>query len=558
MSAKLGIGMESFEEIREIGAYYVDKTELISDLLENDTRKSKVTLFTRPRRFGKTLTMTMLRSFFDIRRDSKEIFAGLAVAGHEELCARWMNQYPTLFLTLKGVDGLDFDSAYARLKALIAEVCIELEPFIDWNKVSEAYRASFDKLVRKEASKEEVMNSLYLITCILRAVYNKKVVLLIDEYDVPLAKASEWDLDRKDFYPQMVDVIRGLFDTAMKTNEHLELAVLTGCLRISKESIFTGMNNFACYSILDTEFSEYFGFTEAEVREILRVIGSEESYENVRQWYDGYIFGKSHVFCPWDVVCYLAALQNDREASPKNYWRNTSGNGILLTFVSRSDFDVSDKFETLLNGGTIRQRVYDELTYDSLHDSEENLWSLLLMTGYVTKVRPGAEGDEVELRLPNREIGNLFADTVVKHFKASLDTASQRELLEALWNGEEEKASELMTDILFTTISYHDYHENYYHAFLTGLLTGMGYAVKSNQENGLGRTDIDIREKKKRRAMIIEAKKSSSVEDMEKDALAGVKQIVDREYLKGFEGYKSVLGYGVAFFRKMALVKKLS
>lgn len=557
MSAKMGIGMESFEEIREIGAYYVDKTELIFDLLENNTRNSKVTLFTRPRRFGKTLTMTMLQSFFDIRRDSREAFAGLAVAGHEEFCARWMNQYPTIFLSLKGVNGLDFDSAYDMLKAVIAEVCQAHLYLEKSDKVLPADLEIFRRLISKQGSISDVRKSLQVLTSMLHAEYGKKAILLIDEYDVPLAKASERDLEREDFYPQMLDVIRGLFDNAMKTNEHLELAVLTGCLRISKESIFTGMNNFACYSILDTEFSEYFGFTEAEVREILRAIGSEESYEKVKQWYDGYIFGKSHVFCPWDVICYLATLQNDREARPKNYWRNTSGNGILLTFVARSDFDVSDKFETLLNGGTIRQRVYDELTYDSLHESEENLWSLLLMTGYVTKVRPGDEGDEVELRLPNREIGNLFADTVVKHFKESLDTTVQKELLEALWNGEEERASELMTDILFTTISYHDYHENYYHAFLTGLLTGMGYAVKSNQENGLGRTDIDIREKKKRRAMIIEAKKSASAEDMEKDALAGVKQIAAREYLKGFEGYRSVLGYGVAFYRKMALVKKL-
>ncbi len=557
MSAKLGIGMESFEEIREIGAYYVDKTELIFDLLENNTRKSKVTLFTRPRRFGKTLTMTMLRSFFDIQRDSHGAFAGLAVAKHEEFCARWMNQYPTIFLSLKGIEGMDFPSAYKMMETLIANLCQEHLYLEKSNKVWPADIEAFHRLLYKQGDIDDVKNSLKMLTRMMEAEYGKKAILLIDEYDVPLAKASERDVDRKDFYPQMLDAIRGIFEFAMKTNEHLELAVLTGCLRISKESIFTGMNNFACYSILDTEFSEYFGFTEAEVREMLRVIGSEESYESVRQWYDGYIFGKSHVFCPWDVICYLAALQNDSEARPKNYWRNTSGNGILLTFVSRSDFDVSDKFETLLNGGTIRQRVYDELTYDSLHDSEENLWSLLLMTGYVTKVRPGAEGDEVELRLPNREIGNLFADTVVKHFKESLDTAVQKELLEALWNGEEEKASELMTDILFTTISYHDYHENYYHAFLTGLLTGMGYAVKSNQENGLGRADIDIREKKKRRAMIIEAKKSASEENMEEDALAGVKQIVAREYLKGFEGYKSVLGYGVAFYKKMALVKKL-
>lgn len=555
MSVKIPVGLEFFERMREENFYYVDKTEFIYELVQE--RSSGVTLLTRPRRFGKTLTMNMLYSFFDIRRDSRRIFNGLAIMQHKEFCEQRMNQYPAVFLTLKGIEGIDFASAYQMLVSLVSGLYQEHVYLEQGEMMAAGERLLFRRLLEGKANLAELKNSLWLLTKLLHDYYGKPAILIIDEYDVPLAKASERDIDRNEFYPQMLDVIRGMFDAAMKTNEHLQFAVLTGCLRISKESIFTGMNNFACYSVLDDKFSESFGFSEKEVRDMLSVIDAPDKFSTVKKWYDGYVFGRSRVFCPWDVVCYVADLKDDREARPKNYWRNTSGNGVLLTFVGRTDFDVSDKFEELLNGGTIRQEVYDELTYDSLHDSEENLWSVLLMTGYVTKARLGYDGELVELRLPNAEVASIFEDAVVKHFRQSLDTSRQKELLEALWQGDEARASELMTDILFTTISYHDYHENYYHAFLTGLLTGMGYAVKSNQENGLGRTDIDIREKKLRRAMIIEAKKSASRDDMEKDALAGGRQIADKEYLKGFEGYKSVLCYGVAFFRKQALVKKL-
>ena len=555
MSVKIPVGLEFFERMREENFYYVDKTEFIYELVQE--RSSGVTLLTRPRRFGKTLTMNMLYSFFDIRRDSRRIFNGLAIMQHKEFCEQRMNQYPTVFLTLKGIEGIDFASAYQMLVSLVSGLYQEHVYLEQGEMMAAGERFLFRRLLEGKANLAELKNSLWLLTKLLHDYYGKPAILIIDEYDVPLAKASERDIDRNEFYPQMLDVIRGMFDAAMKTNEHLQFAVLTGCLRISKESIFTGMNNFACYSVLDDKFSESFGFSEKEVRDMLSVIDAPDKFSTVKKWYDGYVFGRSRVFCPWDVVCYVADLKDDREARPKNYWRNTSGNGVLLTFVGRTDFDVSDKFEELLNGGSIRQEVYDELTYDSLHDSEENLWSVLLMTGYVTKARLGYDGELVELRLPNAEVASIFEDAVVKHFRQSLDTSRQKELLEALWQGDEARASELMTDILFTTISYHDYHENYYHAFLTGLLTGMGYAVKSNQENGLGRTDIDIREKKLRRAMIIEAKKSASRDDMEKDALAGGRQIADKEYLKGFEGYKSVLCYGVAFFRKQALVKKL-
>ena len=392
----------------------------------------------------------------------------------------------------------------------------------------------------------------------MAAHYEKQVILLIDEYDVPLAKASELNTEENGYYERMLDVIRGMFDAALKTNEYLKFAVITGCLRIAKESIFTGTNNFMSYSVLDEDFSEFFGFTQEDVDKLLSDADLTDKLEIIRNWYDGYVFGGTPVYCPWDVVSYVQALLKRKTARPKNYWKNTSGNGILLTFVKRSDFDVSDKFETLLNGGTILQTISDELTYDTLHESEENLWSVLLMTGYLTKIDPEAEGDTVELTIPNEEISNIFEETVVRFFKDSLDKSKQKELMEALWNGDEEAASRRMTDLLFDTISYNDYHENYYHAFLTGIISGLGYAVKSNQENGLGRSDIDVREKRRKRGMILEAKKSDQEADMQKDALAGKQQIVDKEYLRGFPGFESVVCYGISFFQKKALVKKLA
>jgi hypothetical protein len=293
------------------------------------------------------------------------------------------------------------------------------------------------------------------------------------------------------------------------------------------------------------------------VDELLAKAGLTDKMEVIRNWYDGYVFGNTQVYCPWDVTSYVSTLLDIRTARPKNYWKNTSSNGILLTFVKRTDIDVSDKFETLLNGGTIRQTISDELTYDTLHESEENLWSVLLMTGYLTKADPAEEGETVELTIPNEEISNIFEEAVVRFFKDTLDRSIQKEMMEALWNGDEETASLRMTDLLFQTISFHDYHEDFYHAFLTGIISGLGYAVRSNQENGLGRTDIEIREKRKKRGMILEAKKTDKEEDMPKDALDGRQQIVVKEYMRGFPGYESVMCYGISFFRKKALVRRL-
>ena len=555
---KIPVGKESFDEIRNDKSYYVDKTELIYDLL--NSTDNKVTLFTRPRRFGKTLMMSMMESFFSIQKgDSQVLFAGLNIMKHEAFCAEWMNQYPVLFLTLKGVEALSFEDAYEKLQVKLAGLCKTHEQLLESDKIDSDDRKVFLDLKAQQASYANVADSLKTIMRMMAAVYEKPVILLIDEYDVPLAKASEQNTEENQYYAKMLDVIRGMFDAALKGNEFLKFAVVTGCLHIAKESIFPGTNNFMSYSVLDDDFSEYFGFTQDEVDRMLEEADREERTEDIRSWYDGYVFGNRSVYCPWDVTSYVAALIRNRNAKLKNYWNNTSSNGILLAFVNRTEFDVSDKFETLLNGGTILQTISDELTYDTLHESEENLWSVLLMTGYLTKADPEADGDTVEIKIPNTEISNIFELTVVKHFNGALalDRSKQKELMKALWDGDENTASRMMTDILFETISYHDYHENYYHAFMTGIISGLGYAVKSNQENGLGRSDIDVREKRRKRGMLLEAKKSKKEEDMEKDALEGRQQIIDKEYLRGFNGFDSVICYGISFFQKKAFVKKL-
>ncbi|MBR1710463.1 MAG: AAA family ATPase, partial [Clostridia bacterium] len=474
---KIPVGKESFEEIRRDKSYYVDKTELVYDLLNNTD--NKVTLFTRPRRFGKTLMMSMMENFFSIQKgDSRDLFDGLDVMKHEAFCAEWMNQYPVLFLTLKGVEALSFEDAYKTLQVKLSDLCKTHESLTESARINCDDKAVFLKLMNKQADLSEVKESLKTLMRMMFAAYEKPVILLIDEYDVPLAKASEQNTDENKYYNNMLDVIRGMFDAALKGNEFLKFAVITGCLRIAKESIFTGTNNFMSYSVLDDDFSEYFGFTQEEVDRILEEADRQEKADDIRDWYDGYVFGNTSVYCPWDVTCYAAALLRNRNAKLKNYWKNTSHNGILLTFIERTEFDVSDKFEALLNGGTIEETISDELTYDTLHESEDNLWSVLLMTGYLTKADPETDGDTVELKIPNTEISNIFEETVVKRFNnvLALDRSGQKALMKALWDGDEEKASEMMTDILFETISYHDYHENYYHAFLTGIISGLGYA----------------------------------------------------------------------------------
>ena len=556
MGIRIAVGNESFEEIRQSGLYYVDKTELLYELVGQTG--NRVFQFTRPRRFGKTLNLSMMQSFFDISRDSRELFQGLRISEHKEFCAAWMNQYPVIFLSLKDVDGLDFEKAYAKLKAVIADLCKKLEGLPSSPSVNRADAELFERLMYQRASESELQNALKTIMRIMFAAHGKPVILLIDEYDVPLSKASEKNTDRNQYYVQMLDTIKGMLSIALKTNEYLKFAVVTGCLRIAKESIFTGTNNFMSYSVLDEDFSEYFGFTQAEVDQLLRSASCTDKAALIRKWYDGYVFGKTRLYCPWDVASYVSALQRRSDAEPKNYWRNTSSNGVIRDFVNHSDWGIPDKFEILMNGGSITQEISDELTYDTLHETEQNLWSILLMTGYLTKADPDSRGEKTVLKIPNAEIAGIFEDTVVKLFTDTLDNSRQKELMAALWKGEIQQAEQILSNFLWDTISYHDYHEDYYHAFLAGLFVGLGYSVDSNKESGLGRFDVFIKDRKNRRAMLIEAKRSASREEMEADCQRALQQISEKEYTRSLEaGYENVVCYGIAFFRKSAMIRKL-
>ena len=549
----IAVGGEDFIALRKADRYYVDKTEILFELAESG---NAVSLITRPRRFGKTLTMKMMESFFsaDTRKDSW-IFDGLSVKRHTEFCDEYMNQYPTLFVSLKDVEGRNFELAYAKLETVISDVCKKLIFLLEADQTDAADKEIFERLRYKTAGEEEVQNSLKTLMRMMRDVYGKPVILLLDEYDVPLAKAHA-----NGYYYEMLDVIRGIMSTSLKTNEYLKFAVITGCLRIPKESIFTGVNNFAVYSVLNEDFSQYFGFTHSEVKEMLDSFGLEEKVRTVREWYDGYVFGNTEVYCPWDVANYLSALLKRRNARPGNYWKNTSGNEAIREFFRNKKIDVTRKLEVLLNGGTISETVVDQLTYENAYESEMNLWSILLMTGYVTLAHPvdDVEGEqEADIRIPNKEIAGIFQETVADHFKQTIEETKLNTLMDALWEGEEAIVSEVMSDLLLRTISYMDYHEDYYHAFLTGLFRGRGFEVESNKERGLGRPDIQLIDNANRRVVIIETKKSATAESMSADCQEGINQIIEGKYAAGFEDYRSVICYGISFFQKTALAKKM-
>ena len=545
---RLPIGKDLFSKVREDKNYYIDKTGLIPALVRD--KDNAVTLFTRPRRFGKTLNMSMLDCFFDISKDSTELFEGLFVSEDKDFCENWQNKYPTVFFSFKEIRGLTFQSAYAKMRDMFSMYCSDHVYLLD-NDIEIAEREKFERIKSKTAPQEEVESFLFFISKLLHDYYHKQVVILIDEYDVPASYGSD-----NGYYHEMIDVIRSMFSMALKTNPYLKFAVITGCLRITKESIFTGTNNFACYTISDKEFSKYFGFTEGEVKQLLSDCGLSDKADKIKEWYDGYVFGATEVYCPWDVLNYVSALQEDTDAKPKNYWRNTSHNGIIRSFIDRTDYNVADKFETLLNGGTIEQRVVEELTYDEIYNKEDNLWSLLYMTGYLTKADKDEQENMLSLKIPNREVASIFEDTVVNWFNDNIDRSKQSELVQAFWNGNEQRATELLSQFLWKTISYFDYKEDYYHAFLAGLFTGIGYSIESNKEHGLGRPDIRLKDRDRRRAMIIESKHSKQRADMDKDCDKALAQIKEMEYDKDIpDGYEQIVYCGVAFFKKRCLVK---
>ena len=544
------VGISDFAKTRDRKYYYVDKTKLIYDLLEEET--AEVTLITRPRRFGKTMAMSMLSHFFDIRKDSKAMFQGLKIAENTELCDEWMNQWPVLFLSFRRVDGLNFQGAYGMLQATITDVCENHLYLLDSPQVSAYPKEVMDRLLRGTASEKETKGSLLMLTKMMEAHYGKPVILLIDEYDVPIAKASA-----NGYYDEMLDVMKGILQ-ALKDNDALRFAVITGCLRIAKESIFTGTNNFVSDTISSSHLNEYFGFTQEEVDQILSDADQTDHAEDVKAWYDGYHFGELDVYCPWDVMNYLRDLRKNPKIKPASYWRNTSDNAIIRSFIDYAGENIHEKMETLLAGGYIIQKIREDLTYDYLHASEENLWSILYSTGYLTQVR-GEElpPDTAALMIPNAEIRQIFETTVQEWFDDSARKENRTALFDAVWSGDIETLTEEMNELLRKTISYHDYKEDFYHAFLAGIFTGAGYSVDSNRERGEGRSDVVVRNSSKGRVALFEAKYAKTLDGLETSCDAALQQIEDRQYTKDFaDDYDDILCYGIAFYKKRCLVKK--
>lgn len=545
---KISVGSSDFAEYRKGDYYYVDKTGLIEELLK--TPGIKVTLITRPRRFGKTMNMSMLAEFFDIRKDSRPIFSGLKIADNKELCEAWMNQWPVIHVTFRSVFGSCFKDAYSMIEAVIAELYKQHIYLLEKPEMMVYDREIFDRIAGKKASGEEIKNSLLFLTRLLGQYYGKTVILLIDEYDVPLAKASD-----KGYYEEMLYVIRGILQ-ALKDNSFLHLAVVTGCLRIAKESIFTGTNNFITDTISDNRLDEFFGFTQEEVDRILADTQNTSHSQEIKNWYDGYRFGSIDVYSPWDVMNHINALCLDPQAMPRSYWRNTSDNAIIRSFIDQAENDTIKQFEILLSGDKISQKIEEDLTYDYLHASAENLWSILYLTGYLTGTEKEEGRQEWNLWIPNLEIREIFEDTVIKWFHDSARLWERKALFHAVWERDEEKLTEEMTKLLRKTISYHDYKEDFYHVFLAGIFAGAGYIVKSNREHGDGRSDVVVQDYDGNRIAVFEVKYSRRLEDLPYDCERAIKQIDVRRYGEEFaEDYSTVICYGIAFYRKRCMVK---
>ena len=549
----LPIGIENFVKIRENDFYYVDKTGLIEMLLNN---WGEVNLFTRPRRFGKSLNMSMLRSFFEIGTEPS-LFEGLSISYNQELCREFMGKYPVVSISLKGVDAGNFEDARKLLIKIINREARRLYFLADSEKLNEPDRIMFRDLLDKQMDEETLVSSIQELSELLEKHYGQKVIILIDEYDVPLAKANE-----NGYYDEMVLLIRNMFENALKTNDSLKFAVLTGCLRIAKESIFTGLNNFKVYTITDTAFDEYFGFTNDEVKEILHYYGLDDHYDLVREWYDGYRFGNEEVYCPWDVINYCSDHLSNPSAPPKNYWMNTSGNDVINRFIDSMDQKgqlTKSELETLVNGGTIQKEICEELTYRELYSTIDNLWNTLFMTGYLTS-RGTPDGSLYELAIPNREVRNIIISRILTRFKEDVkkDGETVGKFCDALYAGRPEEVEQLFREYMARTISVRDtfvkkpLKENFYHGILLGILSFKGgWMVRSNRESGNGFSDIMIRIDDSDTGIIIEVKYSET-NDLEAECQKALRQIEDTGYTEALhqEDVHKIMKYGIACRRK--------
>lgn len=552
---KFPVGISNFAKLRDEGYYYIDKTNLIAELLTGGT--AEVTLITRPRRFGKTLAMSMLADFFDIRRQSQKHFKELMIAERQDICCQWQNRYPTIFISFKDIEGLSFQEAVEQFSLQFANLYKEYAFLLDCDKIDKDDKAVLQKIKAGKADLPEISRALGNLMRMLRLYYGKAVILLLDEYDVPIAKASTHG-----YYQEMLNLLKPVLSTSLKDNPDLCFAVVTGCLRIAKESIFTGTNNFVTDSIVRSNLKEAFGFTHKEIHKLLVEAEATAYADTLRSWYDGYHFDNVDVYCPWDVISYLYDLQRNPQAKPVSYWKNTSDNSIVRSFVDFASADITEKLEKLLAGEFIIQRIDDNLTYDYLHASEENLWSVLYLTGYLTKVREDELMGSVPegylaLKIPNAEIKEIFETTVRQWFADSARAWNRKALFSAVWLGSSEKLTHEITALLRRTISYHDYKEDFYHAFLAGIFTGAGYIVESNREHGEGRSDIVVKDIRNGRVAVFEVKQVKALDMLENACTQALQQIDNRQYSKDFQDdFDEVICYGIAFFKKRCLVQK--
>ena len=549
----LPVGVENFEDLIQTGYYFVDKTLFIRELID---MKGKVNLFTRPRRFGKTLNMSMLRYFFEMgKADNAELFQGMKIMDAGEEYLAHMGKYPVISISLKSMKQLTYDDAFYCLQEELAREFKRHDELLP-RLLYEEDREKYLRFIGRKAETKEYLDSLKFLSECLFQCYGRKAIILIDEYDVPLENAYF-----SGFYDKMVSVIRALFESALKTNDNLEFAVITGCLRISKESIFTGLNNLKIMSITSRTYAEHFGFTPEEVEQILRDYGLEDNLKIVKQWYDGYRFGESEVYNPWSVINYVDSCYHDKKAFAKPYWSNTSSNSIVKNLIEQADISLKQEIERLIEGGTIEKPIHEDITYDDMNSTQDNLWNFLFFTGYLKKISERQEGETIymEMAIPNSEVRYVYKNAVLRWFEERTEKKELKPLYESLLNGKADELAEILSENLMETISFYDYQESYYHGFLAGMLKNIGnYIVQSNRESGNGRPDILVRYPSVRgKAVIIEIKVSKTYQGLEEKCDEALNQIEEQKYEEALrqEGYRDILKYGVAFYRKECMIK---
>ena len=550
----LPIGVDNFKTLITKEYYFVDKTLFIRDLLN---MKGEVNLFTRPRRFGKTLNMSMLRYFFELNEDNRALFEGTKIMSAGEEYLKWMGQFPVISLSLKSMKQPTFELSLEMLKQAVAEEygrhwkLVESDPHL-----SDAKRERYLRIRDWKGTEADYASALKFLSECLYDCTGKKSVILIDEYDVPLENAYF-----AGFYGKMIALIRSLFESALKTNENLEFSVVTGCLRISRESIFTGLNNLKIMSITADAYAEYFGFTPDEVEEMLRFYDLDKNLKTVRQWYDGYQFGSTEVYNPWSVINYVDSCRTNKDAFARPYWSNTSSNSIVRTLVEKADMSAKQEIEALIEGKTITKPIHEDITYEDMDSTQDNLWNFLFFTGYLKKIRERQEGETIymEMAIPNSEVRYVYKNTVLRWFEEKTDKKELSPLYESILNGNTEKMAEILSENLMETISFYDYQESYYHGFLAGMLKNIGnYIVLSNRESGNGRPDILLKYPSVRgKAVIIEIKVSKTYQELEKKCDEALRQIEEQRYEEELrqEGYQNIMKYGVAFYRKECMAK---